>query len=217
MDVIAAYPIKVKTKLFCGCAHNGSCPICDGIPAMLPLLNREALRKTVIAARLLGCDMNLSLFYRVPALHCGQVHPVLSARPAPLGINGSFKSAENISVYPQESFTVVPHLSYGLPMLCVRASVYEPDITALLMQHDIVSGRPSLSLRDDGADITVIVPDAQSLSEAGSVKVKRPGIYTAEHYYDTSAMPAEPEPDMCMLHIDPFTADALVRGEITEL
>ena len=56
---------KTQTKMFCGCGTNSYaepntliCPGCLGYPGTLPLLNREAVRRTVMAGLMLGCRIN---------------------------------------------------------------------------------------------------------------------------------------------------------------
>ena len=51
-----------KTKLFCGCPNRFgappnslTCPVCQGLPGALPVLNREALRLATLAGLALGC------------------------------------------------------------------------------------------------------------------------------------------------------------------
>ena len=47
--------LKTKSKMWCGCANaygaepnTQVCPICLGLPGVLPVPNEEALRKTVL-------------------------------------------------------------------------------------------------------------------------------------------------------------------------
>ena len=56
--------LKTKTKMFCACSlHFGDepntnvCPVCMGYPGALPVMNREAVRLTVMAGMMLGCDI----------------------------------------------------------------------------------------------------------------------------------------------------------------
>jgi aspartyl-tRNA(Asn)/glutamyl-tRNA(Gln) amidotransferase subunit B len=64
--------LKTKTKLFCGCevafgkgANTSVCPVCLGLPGVLPVLNREAVGLAVKAGLALGCEIHLkSIFAR---------------------------------------------------------------------------------------------------------------------------------------------------------
>lgn len=57
--------LKTESKMFCGCGtgfaaepNSQVCPICLGYPGALPLMNREAVKKTVLAGLMLGCRIN---------------------------------------------------------------------------------------------------------------------------------------------------------------
>lgn len=54
--------LNTRTKIWCGCRveadappNTNVCPVCMGYPGALPVLNREAIRKTVQTGLLLGC------------------------------------------------------------------------------------------------------------------------------------------------------------------
>ena len=56
--------VKTASKMFCGCAtefgappNTQVCPICLGYPGSLPAMNEGAVRKTVLAGLMLGCDI----------------------------------------------------------------------------------------------------------------------------------------------------------------
>jgi len=56
--------LKTKSKMWCGCANTfGSepntnvCPVCLGMPGVLPVPNDEALRLTVLTGYLLNCEI----------------------------------------------------------------------------------------------------------------------------------------------------------------
>ena len=56
--------LKTRTKMFCACAvaygaepNTNVCPVCLGLPGALPVMNDEALRLTVLAGLMLGCDI----------------------------------------------------------------------------------------------------------------------------------------------------------------
>ena len=57
--------MSTKTKMFCRCSNiifnelpnSHVCPICMGFPGMLPLINKEAVKKAVKGALALGCSI----------------------------------------------------------------------------------------------------------------------------------------------------------------
>src|SRR5688572_2197096 len=56
--------LLTKTKLFCGCStefglppNSATCPICIGMPGVLPVMNRVAFELALKAALALGCDI----------------------------------------------------------------------------------------------------------------------------------------------------------------
>ena len=49
--------LKTKTKIFCGCStefgkspNANTCPVCTGMPGMLPVLNKQAVSFAIKAA-----------------------------------------------------------------------------------------------------------------------------------------------------------------------
>jgi aspartyl-tRNA(Asn)/glutamyl-tRNA(Gln) amidotransferase subunit B len=56
--------LKTKSKMWCGCINGygaepntNVCPVCLGLPGVLPVPNDEALRKTVLTGYLLNCEI----------------------------------------------------------------------------------------------------------------------------------------------------------------
>jgi len=56
--------LKTKSKMWCGCANQygaepntNVCPVCLGLPGVLPVPNEEALRLTVLTGYLLNCEI----------------------------------------------------------------------------------------------------------------------------------------------------------------
>ena len=56
--------LKTKSKMWCGCANQFGappnthvCPVCLGLPGVLPVANEQALRLTVLTGLLLNCDI----------------------------------------------------------------------------------------------------------------------------------------------------------------
>jgi aspartyl-tRNA(Asn)/glutamyl-tRNA(Gln) amidotransferase subunit B len=57
--------LKTKTKMFCSCLlktgcepNRNVCPVCLGYPGALPVMNREAVKLTVMSGLMLGCEIN---------------------------------------------------------------------------------------------------------------------------------------------------------------
>ncbi|MEI6222981.1 MAG: Asp-tRNA(Asn)/Glu-tRNA(Gln) amidotransferase subunit GatB, partial [bacterium] len=53
-----------KTKMFCGCSNNfgdepnsNVCPVCLGMPGVLPVPNQEAIEKSILAGLALNCEI----------------------------------------------------------------------------------------------------------------------------------------------------------------
>ncbi|HEU5396758.1 MAG TPA: Asp-tRNA(Asn)/Glu-tRNA(Gln) amidotransferase subunit GatB [Verrucomicrobiae bacterium] len=56
--------LKTKSKMWCGCANSfgaepntNVCPVCLGLPGVLPVANDEALKLTVLTGLLLNCEV----------------------------------------------------------------------------------------------------------------------------------------------------------------
>ena len=56
--------LKTRSKMFCGCAvefgapaNTHTCPVCLGLPGGLPVMNREAVRMTLLTGLMLGCEI----------------------------------------------------------------------------------------------------------------------------------------------------------------
>jgi len=57
--------LRTKSKMFCGCAtafgaapNTQVCPVCLGYPGAMPVMNREAVRLTVLSGLMLGCEIS---------------------------------------------------------------------------------------------------------------------------------------------------------------
>lgn len=213
-SIILTYPLKLTTKLLCCCSLHERCPVCTGYPAMLPLLNAEALRRVVLASHVLTCRFQIAEFYRVPSVCNGTLRRCLSMRYAPPGRDGHFvydgKSIPILAVYLQEDFSGSPP-AYGIPLLCIEAattdSAFANGLTAELLASGVVDGPCRLTLRDEKRNITLMGTDAAYLRS-----LQAPGIYENEQYFDIALLPVEVEPNLCLVHIDPATAARVLAG-----
>ena len=57
--------LKTQSKMFCACStdfgqspNTQVCPVCLGYPGSLPVMNRAAIRLTVMSGLMLGCRIN---------------------------------------------------------------------------------------------------------------------------------------------------------------
>ena len=57
--------LKTKTKMFCSCLlktgcdpNTNVCPVCLGYPGALPVMNKEAVKFTVMSGMMLGCEIS---------------------------------------------------------------------------------------------------------------------------------------------------------------
>lgn len=57
--------LNTETKIFCGCStkfgaepNSQTCPVCLGLPGVLPVLNEEALKKGILAGIALNCEVS---------------------------------------------------------------------------------------------------------------------------------------------------------------
>jgi aspartyl-tRNA(Asn)/glutamyl-tRNA(Gln) amidotransferase subunit B len=68
-DVVIGLEVHVQlntaTKIFCGCStrfgagpNSQTCPVCTGMPGVLPVLNQEVLRKAVLAGLALEAEIS---------------------------------------------------------------------------------------------------------------------------------------------------------------
>ena len=56
--------VKTRSKMFCGCKNEfgaspntHTCPVCLGMPGVLPVPNEEAIKKTILTGLMLGCEI----------------------------------------------------------------------------------------------------------------------------------------------------------------
>ena len=57
--------LLTRSKMFCGCAatfgvapNHQTCPVCQGMPGVLPVINRRAIEFGIRTARALHCRVN---------------------------------------------------------------------------------------------------------------------------------------------------------------
>lgn len=62
--------LNTKTKVFCGCKNEfggepntNCCPVCIGLPGVLPMLNQEAVKKAVMIGLATNCDITKEFYF----------------------------------------------------------------------------------------------------------------------------------------------------------
>ena len=214
MDVVVKMPLALNTKLFCSC--DGFCPVCRSLSGALPLLNREAIKKIVLAAKLLNCKMNMSSFFRVCGMAQGRIGYIRSMRYAPFGTgNGVIKS-----LYLEES--AVAHggeLCAGEGLICVSLSSADGKLIKSIIKQftdsKIIRGSAGFCFTDDEAELTVLPRDASAIPDAipSSLGMSH-GFLTPDGFIDTSAYPTEPDIDSSLVLIDPYSAQKITEGAV---
>ncbi len=142
--------LNTKSKMFCSCLNNVNeshanvniCPICMGHPGVLPVLNKETVKKIVKTALALNCEIvRKSEFFRklyfYPDLPKGYQ---ISKDISPLGKNGFLKiDAKKIRIHElhleedvgtlihKEDYSLVNFNRAGIPLIEL---VTEPDISS---------------------------------------------------------------------------------------
>ncbi|MEJ2567543.1 MAG: Asp-tRNA(Asn)/Glu-tRNA(Gln) amidotransferase subunit GatB [candidate division WOR-3 bacterium] len=139
--------LKTTTKLFCGCpvkfggkANANVCPICLGLPGVLPSLNKKAVELAVKAGLALNCEINTkSIFarknyfypdlpkgyqitqYRFPIASSGEI----LVEGKKIRIKRVHLEEESAKLIHEKDRSLVDYNRAGLPLIEI---VTEPDI-----------------------------------------------------------------------------------------
>ncbi len=216
MDVVIKIPLAVNTKLFCSC-QEGCCPICLGMAGAMPLLNKEALKKTVIAANELQCKFTMASFFRVCSTACGKVGYLRSMMPAPFGVNGLQGKIKRLYL-EEEPIISDDRICAGKALICIALDALDlhlaSHVYSVLRDKKIVCGKPFFSFYDDEKQVVIIPKDPyalpQKVPECPDHLTK--GFLTPEGFTDASLYPTEPELDACFVLIDPYNAKQVLSG-----
>src|SRR3989339_527206 len=162
--------LKTKTKIFCSCStefgkspNANTCPICTGMPGVLPVLNQLAVSFAIKAALATHCRINReSRFdrknYFYPDLPKGYQ---ISQYAAPIAEHG---------------FLEIETSNPGLKRIGITRIHMEEDAGKLI--HDPARSRTLVDLNRTGVPLIEIVsdPDIRSAEEAGAYLRKLHGI-----------------------------------------
>ena len=154
--------LKTKSKIFCGCTtkfgnppNANTCPVCTGMPGVLPVLNKQAVTFAIKAALATHCKINQeSRFdrknYFYPDLPKGYQ---ISQFALPIAEHGYLEIDDNLSAL----------LKIGITRIHM-----EEDAGKLI--HDSVRARSMVDLNRTGVPLIEIVsePDLRTPQQAGA-------------------------------------------------
>ena len=145
--------LKTRTKMFCACpAHEEGepnvavCPVCLGLPGALPVMNREAIRKTVKVGLMIGSQISLrSTFDRKNYFYpdmpknfqiTQQAAPLCVGGAVEIEVGGRKKTIRVNHIHQEEDAAKITHLENSSEIDFNRAStplmelVTEPDMAS---------------------------------------------------------------------------------------
>src|SRR5437773_4210582 len=154
--------LKTKSKMWCGCANEfgaapntNVCPVCLGLPGVLPVANEEALRLTALTGLLLNCAVSrLAKFDRknyfypdVPKNYqlTQYAHPSTANGHVDFEFNGGIARVRITRAHLEEDVgknfhfertSAVDFNRAGVPLLEI---VSEPDITSADMAYEYLN------------------------------------------------------------------------------
>lgn len=154
--------LRTKSKMWCGCANTfGSspntnvCPVCLGMPGVLPVANEEALRLTALTGLLLNCEIpaqakfdrknyfypdvaknyQITQYDRPSTIH-GYLDFEFDGATARIRITRAHLEEDVAKNFHFERHSGVDFNRAGVPLLEI---VSEPDITSAAMAYEYLN------------------------------------------------------------------------------
>src|SRR5580765_6023411 len=167
--------LKTKSKMWCGCANEfgaapntNVCPVCLGLPGVLPVANEEALRLTALTGLLLNCAVSrFAKFdrknyfypdvpknyqitqYAQPSTANGHVDFELNGAIARVRITRAHLEEDVGKNFHFERTSGVDFNRAGVPLLEI---VSEPDITSADMAYEYVNALKEILIHGGVSD-----------------------------------------------------------------
>jgi aspartyl-tRNA(Asn)/glutamyl-tRNA(Gln) amidotransferase subunit B len=167
--------LKTKSKMWCGCANQygaepntNVCPVCLGLPGVLPVPNEEALRLTVLTGFLLNCEIprfakfdRKSYFYPdmpknyqitqydKPSTANGYVEFELNGRTEKVRITRAHLEEDVGKSTHFERHSGVDFNRAGVPLMEI---VSEPDLTSADMAYEYLNALKEILIQGGVSD-----------------------------------------------------------------
>jgi len=176
--------LKTKSKMWCGCANEFGappntrvCPVCLGLPGVLPVANEEALRLTALTGLLLNCTVaryakfdrknyfypDMPKNYQItqydkPSTVAGWVEFEFAGEAKLRGPNG-FPMVRITRAHLEEDVGKNSHFERtsgvdfnraGVPLMEI---VSEPDLTSADMAYEYLNALKDILRNEDGKDV----------------------------------------------------------------
>lgn len=144
--------LLTKSKMFCGCGtdymeappNTYVCPVCLGMPGVLPVINRKAVEYTIVTGLALNCQVpeatkwdrknyhypDLPKGYQIsqydlPLTRDGWLEMDLDGVPKRIGIQRVHLEEDTAKLFHEEGYVLVDFNRSGVPLLEI---VSEPDL-----------------------------------------------------------------------------------------
>jgi aspartyl-tRNA(Asn)/glutamyl-tRNA(Gln) amidotransferase subunit B len=145
--------LKTRTKMFCACPvhtdgepNTAVCPVCLGLPGALPVINKEAMRKTAMTGLMIGSEIALhstfdrkNYFYPDMAKNyqiTQQASPICIGGQVEIEVGGKKKIIRVNHIHQEEDVAKSTHMTNSTEIDYSRAGtplmelVTEPDMAS---------------------------------------------------------------------------------------
>ncbi len=156
--------LRTRTKMFCGCAttfgaapNTQTCPVCQGNPGSLPVINRRAIEFGIRTALALGCRINLANRFARKHYYYPDMpkNYQISQYEEPLAEHGTLEVTS----------------AGGARVIGIQRLHLEEDVAKLVHEGELATARSSqVDYNRAGVPLMEIVskPDLRSPEEAGA-------------------------------------------------
>ena len=194
--------LKTRSKLFCACPNEfggspneNTCPVCTGQPGALPVLNKEAVKMTVVAGFAMNCSINKkSVFarknYFYPDLPKGyQIsqfeEPICGGGYVEIKINGDKRRIKLNRIHMEEDAGKMVHIGspgiwgskasavdYNRSSVPLIEIVSEPDLRSAAEAREFVIMLRSILVSHDLCDGNL---EEGSMRCDANISIRQPG------------------------------------------